>query len=303
MSERILFYDQINRNKRNSIFLIIAILIVFAILGYIIGMAMGPDYFTIIMIVAIIFSVFYVWFGYYNSDKIAIASVRAKPADQVQHRELLHSVESMALASGLPMPRVYVMPGQQINAFASGRDPQHAVLAFTEGAINKLNKQELEGVVAHEMAHINNYDIRFITLTAVLVGMVAIISEIFLRSLFFSSLSGGGNNRDGRAQLVFIVIGIALAILAPIVVYLVQMAISRKREYTADATAVKFIRSPTGLVGALRKIGNDHSHFKKHEVSKAIAPLFISNPFKANFKGLTSTHPPLEKRIEVLEKM
>jgi len=302
MSNRIIFHDQIAKNKRNSVFLIIAILIVFAILGYVISMALGPTYFTIVMIITIIFGIGYVWIGYYNSDKIAIASVKGKPADPIKDRQLMHSVESMALASGLPMPKVYVMPGQQINAFASGRDPKNAVLCFTEGAINHLDKAELEGVIAHEMAHINNYDIRFMTITAVLVGMIAILSEIFLRSLFFSSLSGG-RNRDGRTQIIFIIIGIALAILAPIVVYLVQLAISRKREYTADATAVKFVRSPTGLIGALRKIGNDHSHFKKHEVSKAVAPLFISNPFKANLKGLTSTHPPLEDRIKVLERM
>lgn len=299
---RILFYDQIARNKRNSVFLIISILVVFVILGYVIGMALGPDYFLMIMILAIIISIVYVWVGYYNSDKIAIASVQAKPADPVKHRSLLHSVESMALASGLPMPKVYVMPGQQINAFASGRDPKHAVLCFTEGAIVKLNKQELEGVVAHEMAHINNYDIRFMTLTAILVGMIAILSEIFLRSLFFSSLSGG-KSKDNKAQLIFMVIGIILAILAPIVVYFVQLAISRKREFTADATAVKFTRNNRGLIDALKKIGNDSTHFKKHEVSKAVAPLFISNPFKSNLKGLSSTHPPLEKRIEVLERM
>src|SRR3989338_7825016 len=299
MPQRILFYDQINRNKRNSVFLIISILLVFIILGYVIGLALGPDYFLIIMIASIVISIFYVWFGYYNSDKIAIASVRGKIADSINHRALLNSVESMALASGLPMPRVYIMPGEQINAFASGRDPKHAVLCFTEGAISKLNKQELEGVVAHEMAHINNYDIRFMTLTAILVGMIAIISEIFLRSLFF----GVGRDRESKAQLIFIAIGILLAILAPIVVYLVQLSISRKHEFTADATAVKFIRSPTGLINALEKIGNDSSHFKNREISKAIAPLFIANPFKGKFKGLTSTHPHLEKRIEILKKM
>ena len=299
MPQRILFYDQINRNKRNSVFLIISILLVFIILGYVIGLALGPDYFLIIMIASIVISIFYVWFGYYNSDKIAIASVQGKMANSVEHRSLIHSVESMALVSGLPMPRIYVMPGQQINAFASGRDPKHAVLCFTEGAISKLNKQELEGVVAHEMAHINNYDIRFMTLTAILVGMIAIISEIFLRSLFF----GVGRDRESKAQLIFIAIGILLAILAPIVVYLVQLSISRKHEFTADATAVKFIRSPTGLINALEKIGNDSSHFKNREISKAIAPLFIANPFKGKFKGLTSTHPPLEKRIEILKKM
>jgi heat shock protein HtpX len=298
MSERIIFHDQIARNKRKSIFLIAIIIAVLILLGYVIGLAVDPTYFTIIMIISIIFSVTYVWFGFYNSDKIAIKSVGAKPADPIKHRMLLHSVESMALASGLPVPKTYVMPGSQINAFASGRDPKNAVVCFTEGAIEKLDKRELEGVIAHEMSHIANYDIRFMTLTAVLVGMIAIVSEIFLRSLFF----GAGRDRDGKAQIVFILIGVALAILAPIVTYFVQAAISRKREFTADATAVKFTRSPTGLIGALKKIGNDEP-MKKHKISKAVAPLFISDPFKANLRNLTSTHPPLQKRIEVLEKM
>lgn len=300
MTERVLFYDQISKNKRNSVFLILSILVVLIVLGYAIGLAVGPDYFFMIMIISIIFSVTYVWFGYYNSDKIAIKSVNAKPANKEHHSKLLHSVESMALASGLPVPKTYIMPGNQINAFATGRDPQNAVLCFTEAAVNRLDKQELEGVVAHEMAHIANYDIRFMTLTAVLVGMIAIVSEIFLRSLWFGS--GGGGDRDGRLQLFLIVIGVVLAILAPIVTYLVQAAISRKREFTADATAVKFIRSPTGLIGALKKIGNDKP-MEKHKVSKAIAPLFISDPFKANMRSLTSTHPPLQKRIDMLEKM
>lgn len=298
MAERIIFHDQISKNKRNSIFLMVIIVAVLILLGYAISFALDPTYFTIIMIIAIIFSVGYVWFGFYNSDKIAIKSVGAKLADSEKHRMLLHSVESMSLASGLPVPKTYVMPGSQINAFATGRDPKNAVICFTEGAIEKLDKSELEGVIAHEMSHIANYDIRFMTLTAVLVGMVAIISEIFLRSLFF----GAGRDRDGKAQLIFMVIGIALAILAPIATYLVQAAISRKREYIADATAVKFIRSPTGLIGALKKIGNDEP-MKKHKISKAVAPLFIRDPFKANFKNLTATHPPLQKRIEVLERM
>src|SRR3989344_4801321 len=215
MAERILFYDQIARNKRNSVFLIIGIILVFAVFGYIIALAMGEAYFTIIMILSIIISVFYVWFGYYNSHKIAISSVNAKLADHQKYKQLHNIVESMALASGLPKPKVYIMPGQQINAFASGRDPKNAVIAVTEGALEKLNKDELEGVIAHEIGHIANYDIRFMTLTAVLVGMIAILSEIFLRSLFFSSI-GGNRDRDGKAQLVFILIGIALAILAPI---------------------------------------------------------------------------------------
>jgi heat shock protein HtpX len=297
MSEkRIIFYDQISRNKRNSVFLIIGVLLVLILFGAVIGLAMGPSYFTIIMIITTIFSITYVTIGFYKSDKIALASVGAKPADHIKHRSLYHSVENMALASGLPMPRVYVMPGAQINAFASGRDPKNSVICVTEGAIEKLSKQELEGVIAHEMGHIANYDIRFMTLTAVLVGMIAILSQIFLRSLWFSS----GRDKD-KSQAIFMLIGIVLAILAPIVTYLVQMAISRKREFTADATAVKFQRTPTGLISALKKIKNDSSPNKR--VSKAVAPLFISDPIRMSASGLSSTHPPIDKRISVLEKM
>lgn len=303
MTQRISFHDQILRNKYKSIFLIITIFIVFLILGGVIGLAMGPDYFMIIMIAAVIISLIYIVTGYYKSDKIALASVNAKPASQSEYPQYHHSVEGICLASGMPKPKLYVMSGKQINAFASGRDPQHAVICITTGALEKLDKQELEGVIGHELSHIANYDIRFMTLTAVLVGMVAIISQIFLRSLFWSSLSGGRDRKD-NSQIIFIVIGIALAILAPIVVMLVQLAISRKREFTADASAVKFIRSPTGLIKALKKIdGEGVSLEEKKKINKAVAPLFISDPFKKKMQNLTSTHPSLRKRIEVLERM
>ena len=152
------------------------------------------------------------------------------------------------------------------------------------------------------MGHVANFDIRFMTLVTVLVGMIAIISEIFLRSLWFTNIGGNRDSKDGRMQIIFILFGVALAILAPIVTKLVQLAISRKREYTADATAVKFTRRPTGLISALKKIKSDSS-MKPHQITKAIAPLFISDPFKKNFDSLMSTHPPLEKRIAILEKM
>jgi heat shock protein HtpX len=196
----------------------------------------------------------------------------------------------------MPKPGLYIMEDKNINAFASGRDPKHAVICVTTGALEKLDKQELEGVLSHELSHIANYDIRFMTLTAVLVGMIAIISEIFLRSLWFK-----GDRDDNKSNVIFLIIGIILAILAPIVVQLVQLAISRKREYTADASAVKFIRSPTGLIKALRKIKLDHSPPSK--VNKAVAPLFFGDPFKRNLDNLLSTHPPLEKRIAILERM
>ena len=291
--ERIDFRDQISNNKTKSFFLMLIVVVFIVALGYVISMAFNPAYFSFIMIIAIIFSIFYIMIGYYNSHKIAIASVGAKPASREKHKIFFDLVEGLTLASGLPMPKLYVMPSQQINAFASGRNPNKAVICVTEGALNKLNRRELEGVLAHELGHVGNYDIRYMTLTAILVGMIAIISQIFLRSLFFSGDRGGD-----KKNAIFIIIGIALAILAPIVVWLVQMSISRKREYGADATAVKFTRHPDGLIKALEKIKNEHTPAEKN-ISKAVAPLFFANPFK----NLGSTHPPIEKRIEVLKRM
>ncbi|VVB77798.1 Protease HtpX [uncultured archaeon] len=298
---RISFYNQISTNKWKSFFLILIVFMVFIVLGAVIGLALGPDYFTLIMIAAIIISIIYVWVGYYYSADIALASVNAKPADRRLHKGFYDSVEGLTLASGMPMPKLYVMDSSEINAFASGRDPKNAVICVTSGALERLDKQELEGVLGHELSHVANYDIRFMTLVAVLVGMIAIVSEIFLRSLWFSS---GNRDDDSKGNAIFMVIGIILAILAPIVVQLVQLAVSRKREYMADASAVKFIRSPTGLIGALKKIEKEHvPDQEKQKINKAVAPLFISDPFKRKIQGLFSTHPPIEKRIEILERM
>jgi len=290
--QRIDFRDEISANKWKSLFLIVIVFVVLIVLGYVVSMAFDPSFFFIIMIISIVFSLSYLLISYYNSDKIAIASVGAKKASHEKHREFYSLVEGLTIASGLPMPRLYVMPSMQINAFASGRDPQNAVICVTEGALEKLEKRELEGVLAHELGHIANYDIRYITLVTVMVGMIAIISQIFLRSLWFR---GGGNS---RGKGIYIIIGIVLAILAPIVVQLVQLSISRKREYASDATAVKFTRYPDGLIHALKKIKDDVVQPEK-KVSKAVAPLFFANPFK----GLTSTHPPLDERIKKLERM
>lgn len=301
MADRIHFDDEIARNKRKSWFLIFSIFIFFLILGYVISQIYNPAAFFTIMIISIIFSLLYIVISYYNSDKIALASVEAQPASQTAHRALFNATESMSLASGLPMPRLYVMKSEQINAFASGRSPKHAVICVTSGCLQKLNKQEIEGVIAHEMSHIANYDIRFMTLTAVLVGMISIIAEIFLRSLWFS----GNNDNKGKGGAMLIILGIVLAILAPIVAQLVSLAISRKREFTADATGVKFTRYPSGLISALRKIGKENiSKEDSHHYAKAMAPLFISNPFsRKNLSNLLSTHPPLEERIKKLESM
>jgi heat shock protein HtpX len=294
--ERVSFHDQITRNKIKSFFLISIIIVVIVALAYVIGMAYN-DPFTF-LIVGTIIALIYVMIGYYSSAKMALWSVGAKEADRRQYREYYNIVEGLTIASGMPMPKLYVMQNSQINAFASGRNPKNSVVCVTTGALEKLNRAELEGVLSHEMSHIANYDIRFMTLTAVLVGMIAIISEMFLRSLWFRS----GNRDDNKAGAIFIVIGIILAILAPIFVQLVQLAISRKREYMADASAVKFTRSPTGLVGALKKIKHEHINPQESKrISKSIAPLFISNPFKNS--DITSTHPAIDKRIEILERM
>jgi len=270
------------------------VFVILLALVYTIGFVVGGDYFFLILIFGTIISIAYVVGGYYKSASLAIASVKAKEAKGPEYRQYHNIVEGLTLASGLPMPKLYVMNNEQINAFASGRDPQHAVICVTTGALKKLSKHELEGVLAHELGHISNYDIRYMTLVSVMVGIIAIVSQIFLRSLWFRSGDGG----DGRAQIIFMVIGILLAILAPIVVYFIQMSISRKREFSADATAIQFTRYPKGLIGALKKIKGDTTS-PKIKTSKALAPLFISSPFK----GLARTHPPIEKRIAILERM
>lgn len=288
------FRDQISRNKRKSFILMSIVFVIIISLGYVISFAFDPVFFYVIIFFSVIISFGYVLISYYNSDKIAIASVGAKKITRESHKQYYNVVEGLCLASGLPMPKLYVMPSNQINAFASGRNPEHAVVCVTEGALEKLDKKELEGVIAHELGHIGSYDIRYMTLVAVMVGMIAIMSEIFLRSFRFRS----SNDRDNKAGGIFILLGILLAILAPIVVYFVQMAISRKREYVADASAVKFTRYPPGLIGALKMIKQENQPEKR--INKAVAPLFFANPFS---NELASTHPPIEKRIAILEKM
>jgi len=290
---RLSFYDEIRKNKISSFFLIGIVLLVLLALVYIIALIVGTAYFFAILILGTIISILYVVVGYYKSADLALASVNAKPANEIQYRQYHNLVEGLTLASGLPKPKLYVMNDPQINAFASGRDPHHSVICVTTGALEKLNNQELEGVLAHELSHVANYDIRFMTLTAVLVGMISIIAQIFLRSLWL----GSTRDRDNKGSVIFLVIGIILAILAPIIVSLVQLAISRRREYGADSSAVKFMRSPTGLISALKKI----KYNSEMKVSGAVAPLFIAKPNRT--AELFSTHPPLEKRIEKLERM
>jgi heat shock protein HtpX len=293
------FRDQIAKNKTKSTFLLIFVFLVFIALGWVIALAFQLDVFALLILSTVI-SVVYVWITYAFSDKIALWSVGATEANPAQYRGLYNSVENMSIASGLPMPRVYVMRGDQINAFATGKDPKHSVICVTEGAIAKLNKQELEGVIGHEMSHVANYDIRFVTIVAVVVGAISIFSQIFLRSLWY----GGGRSSDGNrdsGNVIFLVLALVLAIIAPIIVKLVQLAISRKREYAADAGAVEFTRYPPGLIGALKKIKQENEEPMK--VPSAVAPMFFSDTTKQRIAEMFQTHPPINKRIAVLEAM
>ncbi len=301
--EKISFFDQIEKNKKNSYFLIFFVFIVLIGLGFVFSQVFDPGATFIILIFSIIFSISYTVGTYYYSDKIALASVGATPAVGEQYSRLRNRVEGLSMAAGLPKPGVYVMHSPEINAFATGRDPEHSVICVTDGALQRLTEPELEGVLAHEMSHVANYDIRFVTLAAVMVGIISIASQLFLRSMW---LGGGRSNdeRRGGGGAIFLVIGIILAILAPIVVKLVQLAISRRREYMADAGSVQLTRYPGNLISALKKIKAYYEGGAPHaKVSDAVAPMFFADPLHARFVNLFNTHPPIEDRIKVLEAM
>lgn len=236
-------------------------------------------------------------FSYWNSDKVALKSVGAFLADEQQYAQLHRMVENLARTAGLPKPRVYIIPDQSPNAFATGRNKNHAAVAFTTGILEILDESELEGVVAHELAHIGNRDILLSTVVVVLVGFISLVADIFLRSTLFR-----GSDSDNKNAGIFILVGIALSILAPIGAMLVQLAVSRKREFLADATGALMTRYPEGLANALKKIHAYNRPMQK--ASDATAHLFIANPF-AGAKGihkLFMTHPPVEERVEALLK-
>ena len=258
-------YEQIARNKRDSVMLLFAIVFVLCGLGYVIGFAQsgnssgGIGFLGLFGIVAIAWSLI----GYYHGASIVLSVSGAKEVTQDDSSMIWNVVEEMKIAAGLPMPRVYVIDDPAPNAFATGRDPQHAAICVTSGLLERLDREELQGVVGHEMSHVGNLDIRFMTLIGILVGMIALISDFFLRMRFF----GGGRRSDrggGQLQMIMMIVALVLAIVAPIVATILQLAISRKREYLADATAVKLTRNPLGLAGALEKIAGDPNPLKLH---------------------------------------
>ena len=253
-----------------------------------------------ILLFAVLFAAGTNVFAYWNSDKVVVAMAGAKPADPVQYRDLHNIVENLAITAGLPKPRVYIIDDQAPNAFATGRDKEHAVVAVTTGLLNTMERTELEGVLAHELSHIGNRDMLVSTVAVVLVGFVTLASDFFLRSTF---LGGGGNDRDNKGNPVLAIIAVALIVLAPIIATLMQLAISRKREFLADASGALLTRYPEGLANALRKIGAYSQPM--HRANNATAHLYISNPFGPGTKTsalakLFMTHPPIEERIKAL---
>ena len=289
------FYDEIKRNKRRSWFLLFFSILFATLFIWVISLAFGLDAY-IMLIIATIIAFLSSYLSYINSDKIAISMARAFPAKDAKYKHLNNMVEGLAIAAGIPKPKVYIMPSPEINAFATGKDPEHAVVCVTEGALNQLTDSELEGVLGHELSHINHYDIRYVTIATVVLGLVSILSQILLRSLWFGS--GNRDNKNG----IFLLMGIILAIISPIVLRLVYFAISRKREFMADAGSVELTRNPKGLISALEKIEQFYSQYKKTKVSKTLAPMYISDPYSIMAKAF-STHPPMEERIKKLKEM
>jgi len=270
------------------------------LLGFVFDQAYGGDAYDGV-IIAILFSFGMTTLSYFGGDKIALMTSGAKPLEHDENKYVYHIVENLCITSGVPMPKIYMMEDPAINAFATGRKPETASIAVTRGAVEKLTNEELEGVIAHELSHIKNYDIRFMMLVAVLVGAIGILSNIFLRTRL---IGRSRNDRDnGNLGVIFLIIGIVLAILSPIIAEMIKLAISRRREYLADASGALLTRYPEGLANALEKIARDAQPLRT--ASTATAHLFIANPFGSGkkFASLFSTHPPIEERIKKLREM
>lgn len=294
-SNTLIHFDEVRKNNIKSVFLFVLFMLMIAAMGYVVGLFLGNVLLGIVITVVIGF--IYSLISYFKGKAMINKLMGAKKATKKEYPHLVNSVEGLALAAGIPTPEVYVIETNATNAFATGRNIEDGAVTITTGLLNKLNREEVEGVIAHEIAHIKNYDIRSMMIATVMVGIIVILADIFLRTLIF-----GGGRGNNKGNIMFIVIGLILAILAPIIAQIIRMSISRKREYAADASAAVLTRNPRGLANALRKISGDNTEFKS--ASRAAEHLFISNPFKS--KGLSrffSTHPPTEERINRLERM
>ncbi len=299
--ERRSFHDEQSRNKRDSILLAIVVSAVLLALIVSISYMFDPGSVYFMVPVGIMFTGIYTWSSYQYGDRVVLMSTNAQPAEGPRYIYLNDTVEGLSIAAGIPKPDVYVMPSRELNAYATGKNPEHASIAVTQGLIDTLDRQELEGVIAHEISHIRNRDVQFMTLVAVLVGIAGILSHMILRSYWYG---GRGRKRDknsGSLSIIIVAVGFLLAILAPILTRLVQMAVSRSREYLADASAAEMTRYPDGLADALEKLSKYNRGDMK--VSESVSHLFISDPNRTALDALYSTHPPIEERIKRLREM
>ena len=290
-------FEDIRKNKIKTSLIVSIFIILITLIVYYICMAFELGYMSIL--IALIFSIGSAFASYYNCDKIVLSMNKARPANQEEFKKLNNILDSLMISSGLEFrPKLYVVEDNQPNAFATGRDPEHSVICVTTALLERLDYYELEGVLAHELSHISNYDIRLSAIVTVMVGVIVMLSDMFTRTFLYRDRD---NDSDSKGNAIIMLIGLICLIISPIFAKLLQLAVSRRREYLADATAVQFTRNPDGLISALIKISENPNELKN--ASKATAHMYISNPFRDKKTNLFSTHPATEDRIEALRNI
>jgi len=297
-------FEDIKKNKIKSGIIVFGFILVVTLVIYYISMALdfsGP----MAIFIALTFSIISSFASYYNSDKIILSVTKARPANEEEDRKIVHILDALMISSGLShRPRLYVVEDPQPNAFATGRNPEHSIICVTTGLLEKLEYYELEGVIAHEMGHIKNYDILLTSVVTVMVGFLVMVSDLFSRSLFWGGARD--NDDDSKGNVILMIIGLILLILSPIIGEIMKLALSRRREFLADATAAEITRNPQGLISALKKLDADSNELKS--ANKATANLFIVTPFRdkkggTKKAGLFDTHPSIDQRIEALQNI
>ena len=303
------FYDQIAANRRNSFLMAAFVVVLLALLGATIGYAVlgSPQGALLVLAFAVLLGAGSGAFTYFAGDSLVLAVSQAREVDEAQAPKLMNVIRELAIAANVPMPKVYVIDDTAPNAFATGRDPAHASVAITTGLLEKLDREELQGVIGHELSHVRNFDIRFSLIVAVMVGVIAVLADFFLRFTFWGGARSRGSDRDGggnAAQAIIFIVAIALAILAPLISRFIQLAVSRQREYLADASSVELTRNPYGLERALAKIAEDPEVLEV--ANRGTQHLYFTNPikkFEQRSSGLMSTHPPILDRINRLRQL
>ncbi len=305
--ERRSFHEEMARNRRSSILLASTLTVIILVLAATLSYLFAPEAILYVLPLTLIFMAIYSYSSYMYGDQVVLSATGAIPAEGRDYVYLNDTVEGLSIAAGIPKPKVYVIESDEINAFATGRDPEHASVTVTTGLMAALDRQELEGVIAHELSHVRNRDVTFMTLVAVLVGLAAILSHIILRTYRFRSYTGGRSRRSGRDKdrgglgLAILAFGFILAIFAPLLTRIVQFGVSRKREYLADASGAELTRYPDGLASALEKIRENNRG--DMDVSEAVSHLFIADPNRSALDSLYATHPPIDERIKRLKAM